>query len=273
MYKDFAPCQEDDPRADCQPQDERHPERIYIPPASELSRNKRIWKNKDESKRFQEMEEAYVMHFKIPSDLQCDACTLQWWWSSAHQSCLPDEDYLHYFGDTFKKAGWTQPEKWIGYWAHQSEITNPNSPRRCRDNNLGEEWTNCADIAVKGHAGPPDPSLHRRRRTATKPPITTTTTTAAAPSGRRRRQNQDSRRRNRSRRRSRQRRRRASRRRRRGSPRRRKRTNSSNMKVNSLESALRSAEHEEEQVYKALKEEEQLRTALSNSMSASDGLP
>lgn len=176
-YPNFAPCQINDPRIDCQPFDERHPERIYIPPVSSLTKqgDRGAWKNKEPGKRFQEMSEVHVMHFKIPTGLQCNECTLQWWWSSAMQSCLPDGDYLHYFGHTFKNAGWSNAGQWLSYWAHQSEIRNPNSPRRCRDSNLGEEWINCADVAVQGHAGPPPAppppplSALRRRRSAPQP--------------------------------------------------------------------------------------------------------
>merc|ERR1719316_1048326 len=174
-YPNFAPCQKDDPRMDCQPLDERHPERIYIPPQSSLTKlgARGTWANK-EAKRYQEMSESNVMHFKIPKDLQCNECTLQWWWSSAFQSCLPDGDYIYYFDHTFKKAGWSNPTRWLSYWSAYNEIQNPNSPRRCRDSNLGEEWINCADIAVKGYAGPPPApppppprpvSVLRRRRT------------------------------------------------------------------------------------------------------------
>jgi len=186
-YPDFARCVLNDPRPDCQPFDPRHPERVYIPAPSALSKlgDKASWKNKDSSKRFQEMSELHVMHFKIPKDLQCNTCTLQWWWATAFQSCIPDGDYITYFDGPFKTAGWTNPGAWLSYWAHQSEIRRDGSPRRCRDNNLGEEWINCADISVKGHASPPPAAGPRRRRTSGKQPGRRPAPLPAAPRRRR----------------------------------------------------------------------------------------
>eukprot|EP00746_Dinoflagellata_sp_MGD_P142577 gnl/MRDRNA2_/MRDRNA2_75519_c0_seq1.p1 gnl/MRDRNA2_/MRDRNA2_75519_c0~~gnl/MRDRNA2_/MRDRNA2_75519_c0_seq1.p1 ORF type:complete len:495 (-),score=67.55 gnl/MRDRNA2_/MRDRNA2_75519_c0_seq1:109-1593(-) len=277
-YPNFAPCQIDDPRIDCQPFDERHPERLYIPYTSSLTKlgDRGTWKNK-EGKRYQEMSESHVMHFKIPKDLQCNECTLQWWWSTAMQSCLPDGDYVNYFGTTFKNAGWSNPTKWISYWAHQGEVRNPNSPRRCRDSNLGEEWINCADIAVKGHAGPPPappppPPLPvlRRRRSAVRPVLRRRRTSARqyrrrrrATVARRRRRRRQAASQHRRRRRSLRRRRSKSSflRRRRSLSRRRRRSRFSTAvsKMKEMyETALNTLEREEEQVFKALKKEERL---------------
>merc|ERR1712226_674104 len=96
--------------------------------------------------------EYHVMKYKIPEDLACTHCTLQWYWSTGN-SCLYDADYLGtdgYFqrnAAAFQALGWN-PADWCP-WCVTSWATCDNSC--CKSGGtFGEEFWNCADIAVIG---------------------------------------------------------------------------------------------------------------------------
>jgi len=127
-----ADCKVNDGRGDCQPVDTRHPERWYLPPGAGT----------------------YKMKYEIPADLRCSSCTLQWQWFTAN-SCLPGEDTGCYWAD-FAARGWNI-EDWCGnncgrcsslLQANSSSTVGAHSVRGC-----GEEFRNCADIAVVEDAG------------------------------------------------------------------------------------------------------------------------
>jgi len=124
--------------ADCQPIDEKHPGRWYLPP-------------KDETKAPNDGTKYHTMKYKIPTDLSCSHCTLQWYWASGN-TCLYDEDYLGDAGyfvrnrDTFAKLGWDPAD-----WCSNLGVCKTGGT-------FGEEFWNCADIAVAGPGGNPNPA-------------------------------------------------------------------------------------------------------------------
>merc|ERR1711988_1542703 len=109
--------------ADCQPIDERHPGRWYIPPPNQGTMVAGSSFNDGEVPNA--VTEYHVMKYKIPEDLACTHCTLQWYWSTGN-SCLYDADYLGangYFqrnAAAFQALGW-KPEEWcpfcVASWA------------------------------------------------------------------------------------------------------------------------------------------------------------
>jgi len=125
-----ADCQVNDDRGDCQPLDSRHPERWYLPPGAGT----------------------YKMKYKIPADLRCTSCTLQWQWFTGN-SCMPGDDTNCYWED-FGARGWNK-RAWCGAFCgtgsgcsslletNSSSGLSTHSARGC-----GEEFRNCADIAV-----------------------------------------------------------------------------------------------------------------------------
>merc|ERR1712226_801907 len=124
--------------------------------------------------------EYHVMKYKIPEDLACTHCTLQWYWSTGN-SCLYDADYLGtdgYFqrnAAAFQALGWN-PADWCP-WCVTSWATCDNSC--CKTGgSFGEEFWNCADIAVTA-SGSPAPSTTTTTMTTT--PAATTAATTIAP--------------------------------------------------------------------------------------------
>lgn len=115
-----AGCTVGDAREDCQPLDTRHPERWYLPPMRQGG--------------------LYSMKYTIPADLRCTSCTLQWQWFTAN-SCLPGADTGCYWAD-FADQGWNQTA-WCGTFCGECD----SSAQRCASG-AGEEFRNCADIAV-----------------------------------------------------------------------------------------------------------------------------
>lgn len=120
-------CKVNDPDGDCQPLDKRHPERWYLPPGVGT----------------------YKMRYEIPETLRCSSCTLQWQWFTAN-SCTPGEDTGCYWAD-FAAKGWNTTT-WCGAYCGQcssllqadtSSVEGAGYARGC-----GEEFRNCADIAV-----------------------------------------------------------------------------------------------------------------------------
>jgi hypothetical protein len=81
--------------------------------------------------------------FEIPKDLECEACTLQWWWVSGNK-CAYDSDVAKYYSENGIDAGRTKT----------GEVCSGGGQ-------VGEEFWNCADIVVK--ANPNKPQDRRRR--------------------------------------------------------------------------------------------------------------
>ncbi|KAF4650564.1 hypothetical protein FOL47_001067 [Perkinsus chesapeaki] len=106
---------------DCQPIDTNHPERWYLPPQSFGSGGMMNYK----------------MLFKLPDDLTCDVCTIQWNWITGN-SCLVD-GYKEYFA-MFKGK----------YPSLDSSWDQSNSPKdSCDTARNGEQFWNCADVKIQ----------------------------------------------------------------------------------------------------------------------------
>eukprot|EP00931_Biecheleriopsis_adriatica_P077833 TRINITY_DN5131_c0_g1_i3.p1 TRINITY_DN5131_c0_g1~~TRINITY_DN5131_c0_g1_i3.p1 ORF type:complete len:936 (-),score=138.69 TRINITY_DN5131_c0_g1_i3:208-3015(-) len=141
-----ADCQPNGP-ADCQPIDDRHPERWYLPPPGAGTT--------DVDYASSTAGEYHVMRYVIPAGLSCEHCTLQWYWATGN-SCLYDEDYIPYFKH-MQSLGW-DASSWapqaLASWAKKSTIAcGPDGK-----GTFGEEFWNCADIRVNaGSAQPPAP--------------------------------------------------------------------------------------------------------------------
>jgi len=120
-------CQSPDSNPDCQPLDDLHPERWFLPPKVKSG-------------------EVHKMRYVIPAGLKCAHCTLQWYWSTGN-TCLYDEGYFAYF-EKMAAAGWPASE-----WC---PLCNGGSV--C-GSSFGEEFWNCADIAVlpEGEQPPSQP--------------------------------------------------------------------------------------------------------------------
>jgi len=123
-------CQPGDSRPACVPLDPRHPERFYLPPSTEISGT-------------------HTYYVKVPSDLQCDVCTIQWHWWSAN-SCIPASDYGCY-RDVLQSNGY-----WAGSKAAWWTVGPGACPGGCGSRlhcGCGEQFWNCADITVQGSSG------------------------------------------------------------------------------------------------------------------------
>jgi len=122
----------------------------------------------------------YMKH-KIPEDLSCTHCTLQWYWSTGN-TCLYDADYLGpdgYFqrnSGAFQALGWNAAE-WCPFCV-SSWATCGNAC--CKTGGtFGEEFWNCADIAVSASGsggGGSSPTPAPTMQTTTVRPTTMTTT-------------------------------------------------------------------------------------------------
>jgi len=119
----ISSCSPNDSNPDCQPLDPAHPERWYLPPPS--------------------YSMLYNMRYQIPSGLGCQHCTLQWYYSSGN-SCTHDSDYQVYFRN-MKAEGWSA-DNW---WKPSASICGSS---------VGEQFWNCADIAVLSSGDQPTPT-------------------------------------------------------------------------------------------------------------------
>merc|ERR1719418_135549 len=145
-----ADCRPNDARTDCQPVDKLHPERFYLTPRSKGRVNK--------------------FRYRIPSNMECAECTLQWRWWTAN-SCVPAEDYGCYW-DQLKAAGWST-SGFHGYYSG-NPCGNSGQPF-C--NNQGEQFINCVDIRVQRSGAPTPPTPPAP--TPTPPPPTPAPVTPA----------------------------------------------------------------------------------------------
>jgi hypothetical protein len=153
----YGDCIVNDARGDCQPVDENHPGRWYLPPESMMETTPGIGWSAEAIETFNANGGSgnfYFMWYKIPEGLACTHCTMQWYWASGN-NCLYDADYFAYFS-SMKALGWNA-ELWSAFsvagWA-----TCDN--RCCGNAGLwGEEFWNCADIEVipSGPTVPPTP--------------------------------------------------------------------------------------------------------------------
>jgi len=130
----FSACSSGDTRPFCTPFDEKHPERWYLPPRGEV-------------------DGTHTVYFKVPAGLQCEACTLQWHWWTAN-SCQPAGDYGCYKDDLVNSGYWTGGSNKKAWWtAFSGTCSGPAGPNGQK--NCGEQFWNCADIAVLPSGGSP----------------------------------------------------------------------------------------------------------------------
>jgi len=138
-----ASCVANDPRADCQPIDEKHPERWYLPPPTSMETQVAGATFSDsEASPLPAVTELHSMRYKIPVGLTCERCTLQWYWSTGN-TCFYDKDYWRYF-QNMKLLGWNA-EAWAPH-VFQPWATEANTV--CGAHKFPEEFFNCADISV-----------------------------------------------------------------------------------------------------------------------------
>merc|ERR1719217_176654 len=182
-----ASCSSGNTKADCQPIDDKHPGRWYIPPPNKGTSVAGVNFNDDDVPNA--VTEYHVMKYKIPEGLSCTHCTLQWYWSTGN-TCLYDKDYLGpdgYFqrnSAEFAALGW-KAEDWCPFCV-ASWATCANSC--CKTGGtFGEEFWNCADIAVTGSGGgsgsQPGPAPSPATTAAATTTATTTTTVMTTTQG------------------------------------------------------------------------------------------
>jgi len=138
-------CVPNDSRGDCQPLDEQHPERWYLPPHKKGTQSANASWSDSDATLLPAIGEVHSMRYKIPESLSCEHCTLQWYYSTGN-SCLYDGGYISYF-KKMAELGWSASE-WV-YGGMASWVTCENSC--CGPSGtgaFGEEFWNCADIAV-----------------------------------------------------------------------------------------------------------------------------
>jgi len=150
----FGACARGDEGEDrpfCTPIDGNHPERWYLPPRGEV-------------------DGTHTVYFKVPAGLACDECTLQWHWWSAN-SCQPAGDYGCYKDVLQSNGYWTGSKAawWTAFGGSCSGPEGPNGHFGC-----GEQFWNCADIAVL----PADGSPSTAAPTSAPAPMPTSTPTA-----------------------------------------------------------------------------------------------
>eukprot|EP00929_Paragymnodinium_shiwhaense_P052441 TRINITY_DN2626_c0_g2_i2.p1 TRINITY_DN2626_c0_g2~~TRINITY_DN2626_c0_g2_i2.p1 ORF type:complete len:449 (-),score=58.89 TRINITY_DN2626_c0_g2_i2:151-1497(-) len=173
-------CSAHHKNADCQPIDEKHPGRWYLPPPNDHTMQ--AGPNFHDEDAPSSVGGYHVMKYKIPEGLSCTQCTLQWYWSSGN-TCIYDADYLGpdgYFqrnAATFQSLGWN-PGQWCS-WCMSSWATCDNAC--CKTGGVfGEEFWNCADIAVTSSGGSGTMTTATTTPAATTAATTTAATTTAA---------------------------------------------------------------------------------------------
>lgn len=140
-------CLPNDRRGDCQPLDDLHKERFYLPPPGSAVGGK--W-----SKAYNGYD-IHTMNFYIPADVTCSGkCTLQWRWFTAN-SCVPKPDYGCYF-EKMQRLGWNS-DQWCGSYC--GTCTNVASTPNTYQRGCGEEFANCADIEIATSGPTPAPTL------------------------------------------------------------------------------------------------------------------
>lgn len=169
----LADCVVNDTRGDCQPLDSKHPERWYLPPAGSHTPVAGRDFNDSMAPKYPSAAEVHRMRFKIPDDLKCSRCTLQWYWSSGN-SCYYDGDYFDYYRG-IAALGWDAA-------AWQPQVLKPwaNCANSCcqTGGSFGEEFWNCADISVGPRDGTSPTSTAGLSTTRTATSTTSPATTA-----------------------------------------------------------------------------------------------
>merc|ERR1719460_1312763 len=95
------------------------------------------------------------MTYVIPADLQCTHCTLQWYLATGN-TCAYDQDYFEH-------------DPGFKFWAFYKMSWATCATSCCTSKIWGEEFWNCADIAVTGGTGGPSPTPPAPMPTPTPP--------------------------------------------------------------------------------------------------------
>jgi len=125
--KIHSDCQQDDSRGDCQPFDEANPSYWYLPPShGSMSAN-------------------YKFTYKLPDDVTCEQCTLQWWWSSAN-SCTPHPDAYRCYFQKMEELGWNA----ASWCSGACDFRGACPASQGKAVLCGEQFKNCADVKITG---------------------------------------------------------------------------------------------------------------------------
>jgi len=142
-------CIPNDSRTDCQPVDNLHPERFYLPP-------KRGGAQTDK------------FRYIIPEDLSCNECLLQWkWWTG--NTMIAKRDYCCYWNQ-LDAAGWDSG-RFHGYF--------DGCPCGSNSNANVEIFYGCSDVTVL--PGGPTPAPPPPTPAPPTPPTPAPTTPAPTP--------------------------------------------------------------------------------------------
>jgi len=121
-------CIPNDSRTDCQPIDNLHPERFYLPPKRGLPQTDKF-------------------RYMIPDDLSCDSCVLQWrWWTG--NTMVGKKDYCCYWNQ-IQSQGWNS-NSFHGYF--------DGCPCGNTQTANVERFYGCSDVAVVPGGPTPEPT-------------------------------------------------------------------------------------------------------------------
>lgn len=121
----------------CGPIDPRHPGRWYFPCGNDILRDRKGWEPFGNNRSIM---------YRLPEDLHCDHCVLQWYWAAAHR--CNDVGMINYF------TGNDAPQ-----WGHCVGAPgsvggfNKNLPV-CGRSNFPQEYVQCADIRIVRNFSP-----------------------------------------------------------------------------------------------------------------------
>eukprot|EP00933_Yihiella_yeosuensis_P049567 TRINITY_DN465_c1_g1_i4.p1 TRINITY_DN465_c1_g1~~TRINITY_DN465_c1_g1_i4.p1 ORF type:complete len:738 (+),score=141.69 TRINITY_DN465_c1_g1_i4:97-2310(+) len=121
-----------DTRGGCQPLDLNHKERFYLPPPGFSTDG---------------APGDHTIFLKVPSDLSCEACTLQWRWWSAN-SKIPGPDYLCYYNKLVDLSNPPDTTWDAADWGLNKFGADCPGGGCGREGACGEEFRNCADIKI-----------------------------------------------------------------------------------------------------------------------------
>jgi len=164
----YGDCVVNDARPDCQPIDVNNPGRWYVPPPTNgVKVAGAHWSDSEVTGYTGSFNGVgYQMRYRIPADLSCTHCTLQWYWATAN-SCFYDGDYFTYF-QHIEDLGWSS-----NLWAPHAVSSWANCGNQCcRAGTFAEEFWGCADVAVVagGPTPPPTPQPPTSAPAATTQP-------------------------------------------------------------------------------------------------------
>lgn len=148
-------CQNNKKDADCQPIDDKNPHRWYLPPSGEGTQKAGAMWDDVQASKLPEVTEVHVMRYKIPDDLKCSHCTLQWYWATGN-TCVYDDGYFSYF-EKFTAAGWPSATSWCRY-CRPGETCSKSCCGSQGNGKYAEEFWNCADVAVYPPGQGPTPA-------------------------------------------------------------------------------------------------------------------